>query len=521
VDRLVTTSSYPGKDQDPACRAVRITKTYGQTVVLDGASLELRRGEIHALLGGNGSGKSTFIKVLAGVVRADPGGFIEVGGSSVHAAEQTPALSRQMGFRFVHQGGGFFADMTVAENLALGSDFPTGRLGRINGRRLIARAKTTLDRFDLHLDPSAPMNSLSVGDQMMVAIARVFQEQEAGVSEVLVLDEPTAALPSDEADQVLSWLRRYAKEGRAVLYVTHRLDEVFALADRTTVLRDGAVVLDESTADLTKAALLEAVAGRRLQTEDSRPKVKAQNDDVVLAVNQLSVGPVEQVSFDVRRGEILGIAGLLGSGRSEILHAIFGLPACGGTMTLGGGDYQPRDSRDAMKRGVALLPEDRAAEAAFLDLPVYENASAASFRDYWRHGLFRRRAEREALQTDVRQLNIKAPSAVAPLSFLSGGNQQKVMFSRWTRTAPLLLLLDEPTQGVDVGARADIHREIRSLTESGVAVLIVSSDFDELASLCSRVLILRQGVLGDQLEDDEISVHTLTELAHDTEPVGV
>jgi len=513
VERAVTRAGeIPSEGVAYALRAVGLSKTYGTARVLDGVDLEVKPGEIHALLGGNGSGKSTLIKVLAGVVDAD-GGTIDVFGDTVDARDQTPGRSREQGFRFVHQTGGFFSDMTVADNLALGQGFPTVARHRIDGRKLRARSQKVLHGFEIDIDPGAKMGSLRVADRMMVAIARALQAEDENSRAILVLDEPTAALPEHEVDLLLSAVRRYASAGHAIIYVTHRLDEVFDLADELTVLRDGVSILTESVSKVTMPRLVETIAGMPVDAASS-PPAPPSSQRTALRVEHLEVPPLRDVSFAVAPGEIVGVAGLLGSGRSELLRALFGALPFKGTVRLAGEPFAPSSPRHAMRRGVGFVAEDRVADSAFLDRPVSENASAASISSYWRRGVLDRRRERRDARKSIEDLGIRAPSERAPLAALSGGNQQKVILARWLRRAPKLLLLDEPTHGVDVGARADIHDEVRRLAAKGASVLIVSSDFEELAELAERVIVLHGGVVAEELVGHEISAHRLTVAAY-------
>lgn len=500
-----------------ALRVTGLTKTFADTRALVGVSLEARHGEILALLGGNGSGKSTAIKVLAGVHAADPGGQVEINGAVRPLDDWDAHRAREAGIRFVHQDMGVFPELSVAENLALGHGYPTA-VGRIRWRELRRDARRALDRYGLDVPETALLGTLRPADRAMVAVARALQDTEEGSGDVLVLDEPTASLPAAEVEVLMSALRRYADAGRAIVVVTHRLDEVRAWADRVVVLRDGRNVGERRVAEVSDDDLIELITGRPVDA--LYPEEHAgSGTEVVLRVRGVSAGPLRGVDLDVHDREIVGVAGLLGSGRSELLRGLFGTYPIEGTVELAGRPHRPRDARRAMAAGVAYVPEDRAADGAFGDLSVRHNLSAAVVRRYWSRGRLQHAQERVDARRLVRDFGVKTASVDVPLATLSGGNQQKVVLARWLRRDPSLLLLDEPTQGVDVGARADIYRFIRDAADAGTAVVVVSSDFEELAGLCDRVLVLRDGVIAAEVSGQQLTAHRLTELVQRTRPV--
>lgn len=500
-------------------RASGISKTFAGTRVLRDAALEVRRGQVHALLGGNGSGKSTLVKVLAGVYRADPGGAIEMGGESIAADSWNVSDAKTRGLHFVHQDPAVFGQLTVAENIAIGRGFKTGLGGRIDWRAQRRRAAEIIDRFSIPATPDTPVAALRPADRTMVAIARALQDQEGAHDGVLVLDEPTASLPVSEVDILLAALRRYAQAGQTIVYVSHRLSEVLDLADVVTVLRDGDVVSSRPVPGLTEPALVEMIVGRPLAQVFPEPPHN-EDREVVLRVRGLAAGPLRSVDLDLHRGEILGIAGLLGSGRSELLRALFGdLPRTDGEVVLNGAPYAPARPSQAMRAGVVMVPEDRGAEAMFTDLSVRENLSAAVVSRYWSRGRLRHGRERSEARSLVAQFGVRPATDAPPVGTLSGGNQQKVVMARWLRCEPTVLLLDEPTQGVDVNARADIYAHVRAAAARGTSVIVVTSDFEELARVTDRVLVLRDGVVAAELRGSEIEPHRLTELAYLTQEV--
>ena len=493
-----------------------LSKTYAGTLALDGLELELRRGEIHALLGGNGSGKSTTIKILAGVVPPDPGGVLTINGEDVPAEDWSPARAHAAGLRFVHQQPAVFPDLTVAENLALGAQFPKGVGGRIDWSQLNARTAELLAKYNVPARPTAPLRTLRAADRSRVAIIRAMQDLVEGDEGVLILDEPTAALPDREVEHLLDALRTYAENGQTILYVSHRLDEVLSVADRITVLRDGRKVATVDAKGLKESDLIELIVGRPI--ERAIPSSYAEiADDATLVIRGLTGGPLRGVDLTLRRGEVLGIAGLLGSGRSELLRMLFGAyPIDAGSVLLEGADYRPGTPDAAMKAGVAYVPEDRQADAVLAGCSVRHNLSAGQAGDYFHRLLFRHSKERADSARSISDFLIRVAGDTLPIETLSGGNQQKVILARWLRRHPKVLLLDEPTQGVDVGARAEIYQLVRRATAAGTSVILVVSEPEELAHASDRVAILRGGRITAVVEQP-LDAHRLTELMNSSE----
>jgi ribose transport system ATP-binding protein len=515
----------------------RLAKTYQETKALAGVDLDLEPGEIHALAGGNGSGKSTLVKLLAGVAQADPGGTIAIGGQEFPADRMGPEAAWAAGLRFVHQDVGVFEDMTVEENLALGHGYATGFGGRIRWGRLRARAVELISRYEIAASPTTRIAALRPASRTMLAVARALQDgHDTAARGVLVLDEPTAALPRHESELLLSALRRFAGQGWAVLFISHHLAETLHLVDRVSVLRDGVKAATVEVGDLTERRLVELIVGRALDSAvpKSAPLDSAvakanvaltpptvTDDRVVLRVEALSAGLLRDVSFTLGEGEILGVAGLLGSGRSTLLRTLFGeISPTAGHMLLGGRELRSRGPAQAMGREIAYIPEDRAGEAALAELSLRENLSAATIPSYWRILWMARRAEHHDARRLLGDYGVKAWGPAQPLLTLSGGNQQKVIFARWLRRRPRLLLLDEPTQGMDVSARADIYRIVRDAASRGTAVVLVASNFEELAQVSDRVLVLRDGRVAAQVRPPHLDATTLTEftLATEKEP---
>ncbi len=487
------------------CLRVRdVAKAFAGTKALAGASFEVARGTIHALIGGNGSGKSTLMKILAGVETADAG-EIEIRGERHDAASQTPARARAAGLHFVHQQNSTFPDLTVAENLALGRGFDTALGARIRWRVTRRRAAEVLSRLEIDVAPDAPVNQLGPATQMMVAIARALQDQEGASDGILLLDEPTASLPAHEVDVLLAALKRYAAAGQTIVYVTHRLEEVMQIADSATVLRDGSVVARLCRDELDHTTLVSLIMGRAV--EETSFRSSRAPGEVVLEASGFAGGGG---GFELRAGEVIGVAGLLGSGRTSMLRQLFGVAGGDAEVRMHGRPLMLRDCTDAMRAGIAYIPEDRTADAVFADLSVKENLSITALGSYWRRGRIDRGRERRSARDLMSSFRVRAASEEAPLATLSGGNQQKVILARWLQRKPGVLLLDEPTQGVDVGSRAEIHGIVREIVDRGAGALIVSSDFSELAAVCDRAIVLRRGrvvaeVPGGDLTEDVLN----------------
>jgi ribose transport system ATP-binding protein len=470
---------------------------------------------VHALVGGNGSGKSTLIKILAGVYQADDGGTIEIGGhGAVDVCDWTAPRAHTAGLRFVHQNPGLFLDLTVAENIAIGAGFPTDQVGRIRWQALRERTADLIRLYHLRATPDQPLRVLRPADRTMVAIARALQDQKANRGGILVLDEPTTSLPEADTQFLLDNLRRYAAEGQTIIYVSHIIDEVLALADRVSVLRDGLLVGTVSAAGTSEAEVVRMIVGRRLEVGAGQAS-GASGGEVVLEARGLSGGPVRGVNLELHRGEVLGIAGLLGAGQAELLRMLFGaFPVEAGELTVGGRSRRFAHPSEAMAAGIGYLPSERAAEALFPTMTVRENITGGSIRRYFRALRLRHGEEGRDAVAAMKEFLIRAPSDRAPAFTLSGGNQQKMVLARWLGRRPRILLLDEPTQGVDVGSREEIYTLLHAAAAAGTSVILVSSDFAELERLCHRVAIMRRGRLVTEVAAPDIDRHRLAELAH-------
>jgi ribose transport system ATP-binding protein len=487
-----------------------LSKRYGATEALVAVDLNLRRGEVHALLGSNGSGKSTLVKLLCGIERADAG-VLNVNGQTIDARTIGPVAADRFGVRVVHQQEAVFPGLTVAENLAAGHGFPASRGVRIRWRALEHHTQRVLDRFEIDVRPQDRVDDLSPSRRRMLLIARALQNDDVLEGGVLILDEPTAALPRHEVQLLLGALRSYAKSGLVVLFVTHRLDEVVGLAERATVLTDGHVTALPCGDELTTERLVELVCGRTTSELGAAHGAARPRGESLLKVKDLAGGSVVSATFEVFAGEIVGVAGITGSGRTSLLQMIFGLHSpTTGEITIDGG-HQARGHRHP---SIGYVPEDRQRDATFAGLTLRENLTAASVHDFRRRGRLNHHLERSAALELIARFDIRASSDQQPFTSLSGGNQQKAVLARWIRKQPRLLLLDEPSAAVDVGARADLHSFIRETADSGAAALVVSSDFEELTQLCDRVIVLRRGRTVAELTTSGLSPIRLEHLAN-------
>lgn len=502
-----TAGSTPGL----ALQLSELTKQFGGTHALDRAALNVRRGTVHALLGGNGSGKSTTIKILAGVYPADSGS-LRIFDEDFPLASYSSAHAQKAGLRFVHQDLGLFEELSIEENFALDAGYPVRRSGSIRWRALRERVTTLLQDYELDADPRTPVKDLRPSDRTMVAIARALQDQEGGEL-ILVLDEPTASLAHHESNLLLRKVRARADRGQTVVIVSHRLQELLSVADDFTVYRDGRVAGTLVDAKPTEDELVEIMAGGSVQALRPTGSVSHQTGTRALTVSGLAGGPLMGVDLTVHAGEIVGVAGLVGSGRTSLLQTIFGAhrPSAG-TIVLDGEPFAPHHIDEAMDRGVGMVPEDRGRDAVFADLSVSENIAVSVLRENWTTRWMPRAKERGVARALIAKFGIRVAGAEALFSSMSGGNQQKSIIARWLQRDPRLLLLDEPTQGVDVMSRSDIYAVIRDAASTGCAVLVASSDMSELHALCDRVLILRSGRIVDEVVAGALDVDDLTRM---------
>jgi len=478
-----------------------VRKAFGRVTALRDGVIDLYAGESHALLGENGAGKSTLVKILAGVYRAD-GGEVLIEGRRVdfHGA----AASRAAGVAVIYQEPTLFPDLSVAENIFMGRQ-PLAAGRRLDRSAMNRAARQVFAQLGVALDVERPARGLSVADQQLVEIAKALSLD----ARVLVMDEPTAALTSVEVDRLFEVMRTLRDQGAAVLFISHRLEEAFASCQRVTIMRDGRFVRSAAIDDVTVEEIIHSMVGRNLDAQF--PKTVTPPGDVVLEVEQLSSdGVFSNISFSVRRGEIVALAGLVGAGRSEVARAVFGIDRrTSGRVRVGGKELPNGSAQAAMAAGVALVPEDRRQQGLVMDLGIDRNVALASLRHLQRMGLIRGARERSLALEWAGRLQLRFDRINRPVSTLSGGNQQKVVLAKWLARRPSVLIIDEPTRGIDVGTKAEVHRILDGLVAEGMAVLMVSSELPEVLGMADRVLVLREGRLTADLaraEADEAKI---------------
>ncbi len=474
--------------ETPVLALRALAKSFGGARALRGVDFELRAGEVHALLGENGAGKSTLIKIVTGAHQPDSG-TITVAGERVSGL--SPAAAQRLGIACIYQQPALFPDLTVAENIALRLESGAA-LRKIDWRARQSRALELLQRLGANLAPEAEVRSLSMPEQQLVEIACALG---AG-ARIVIMDEPTASLTHKEQHLLFAVVRELRKSGVGIIYISHRLEEIFALADRVTVLRDGESVGTHAVSTMSEASLIRLMVGREMT--QIYPPSEATPREVVLALRNVgrAASGVRGVSFEVRAGEIFGLAGLVGAGRTELARIVFGItPIETGEITLHGESLAPQSPQDAVARGIAYVPEDRRRHGVVLELPIEQNITMAIHRRKFPGTWLRFGTERSLALEFIHELAIKCAGPNAPGGSLSGGNQQKVSLARWLATKPKLLILDEPTQGVDVGAKSEIHRIIRRLAKDGLAVVLISSDLPEVLGMSDRIGVMRGGTL--------------------------
>ncbi|MPZ84942.1 MAG: ATP-binding cassette domain-containing protein [Actinophytocola sp.] len=479
------------QDATPLLEVREVAKSFGAVAAVRGCSFRLYPGEVHALVGENGAGKSTIVKMLAGVHRPDTGTLLVSG----EPAEFTgPGDAKAAGIAVIYQEPTLFPDLSVAENIAMGRQ-PRGRLGVIDRGRMRREAAELFTRLGVRIDPGRPARGLSIADQQIVEIAKAI----GGRASVLIMDEPTAALSTVEVERLFAVVRALRDEGAATLFISHRLEEITALCDRVTIMRDGAHVSTDPIGELTVEEMVRRMVGRDLDA--LFPKQDVEPGAVVLEVEGLSRdGVFRDVSFDVRAGEIVALAGLVGSGRSEVVQAVFGVDGRdAGTVRVNGKRVRAGSSRSAMAAGMALVPEDRRQQGLVMDLSIQRNITLPRSGALARLGFLGGGGERREAARWTERLRTKYGRLADPAGTLSGGNQQKVVLAKWLSTTPRVLIVDEPTRGIDVGTKAEVHRLMSTLAADGVAVLMVSSELPEVLGMADRVLVMREGRIAAEI----------------------
>jgi ABC-type sugar transport system ATPase subunit len=476
---------------EPLLRLAGISKGFPGVQALNDVRLDLFAGEVHALMGENGAGKSTLIKILCGVQPPDSGEII-LDGKPVSIG--SPVEAHHLGISPVHQELHLEPYLSVAENIYLGRQ-PTNRFGLIDRRRMHAEAEGILEELGVSLDPKAIVGRLSIAERQVVAIARVVSTR----ARIMIFDEPTSSLTRRESELLLAMISRLRDQGVGVIYVSHRMEEIFDLCDRVTVFRDGKYVATRQVSETSLNELVHMIVGRNIAS--LAPRAATGPGPVVLDVRALSKrGLLKEISFSLRRGEILGLAGLVGAGRTELARTIFGdIHADSGEIFIDGVAVQNRSPRQAIAAGIGLVPEDRKEQGLVLDLTVMSNIGMPLLDTLTRFGVVSNRRERQLAQRYVKDLAIRTPSVDQKVMYLSGGNQQRVVISKWLATQPKILIVDEPTRGVDIGAKSELHALLRELAAGGMAILMISSDMPEILAISDRILVMHQGRIAGEL----------------------
>ena len=501
----------------PLLQLQAIDKTFPGVQALKDAQFDVRRGEVHALIGENGAGKSTLIKIVAGVYQPDTGSM-RLDGAQVRF--DNPREAQLAGIATIYQELGLYPELSVAENIFMGHA-PTRQRGffrTVDWQRMETEAEALLAELNIHnLDAGAKVGALNVGNRQRVEIAKALSLD----ARILIMDEPTAALTEADVEQLFSIVRLLRDRGVSIIYISHRLSEVFELADRVTVLRDGQYIGTQQVRDTSESELISMMVGRTI--DNLFPKQRARIGQVALEARNLNRPPLTRdVSFTVRAGEIVGLAGLVGSGRSETAQVIFGvLPAESGEIWLNGEQVEIHRPSEAVKHGIGYVPEDRGHQGLVREMTIRENTSMAVLETVSRNSFVNRAKERLLANRSIKQLSIRATGPEQIVNKLSGGNQQKVVVSKWLASSPKVLIMDEPTRGVDVGAKSEIHRLMSQLAaEEGLAILMISSELPEILGMSDRILVMREGRLVGEFNRDEATQEVIAHAMMSSEPLS-
>lgn len=481
-----------------------ISKSFGTNKVLEKIDLVLHSGQVHALMGENGAGKSTLMNILTGLFPASSGTIVIDG---VEKQFSNPQEAEAFGISFIHQEMNTWPDMTVLDNLFLGREIK-GTFGLLDQKAMKEKAKRAFDRLGISIPLDLPIGSLSVGQQQMIEIAKSLLSEVS----LLVMDEPTAALTDRETESLFQMIASLKKAGVGIVYISHRMEEIFRVTDLITVMRDGIVIDTKPTAETNPAELVKKMVGRDI--DDYYPAKAAELGELVFEVENLSGECFKDISFQVRRGEILGFSGLMGAGRTEVMRAIFGLDKrTAGRIRLNGQDIQVTNPVQAIRAGIGFLTEDRKEEGLILDFSIKDNMTLPSHKDFSKNGFFDDKTSRDFVQKMIDRLRIKSGRPEMVVGNLSGGNQQKVVLAKWIGIAPKVLILDEPTRGVDVGAKREIYQLMNELAERGVPILLVSSDLPEVLGVSDRIVVMHEGRITGELSRGEATQEKVMQLA--------
>ncbi|WP_394554101.1 sugar ABC transporter ATP-binding protein [Agromyces sp. MMS24-JH15] len=476
----------------PMLELSRVVKSFGPVVALRSGSLRLDSGSIHALVGENGAGKSTLVKIVAGLYRRDAG-ELRLRGEDVDFT--STAQSKAAGIAVIYQEPTLFPDLSVTENIFMGRQ-PVNRFGRIDRKAMRREAEALFQRLGVAIDPERPAEGLSIADQQVIEIAKAVSLD----ARVLIMDEPTAALSGVEVDRLFAVARSLRDEGRALLFISHRFDEIFALCDTVTVMRDGSYVSTTPIADTTVDELVRQMVGR--DVTELFPKLEAEIGEPLLEVEGLTkTGVFHDITFTVRAGEIVGLAGLVGAGRSEVARAVFGVDQYeSGSVRISGRTLPKHRPDAAIRQGIALVPEDRRKQGLVLESSVARNVSIVIREQLSKAGLITSASENRAAKVWASRLEVKTTALSTIAGTLSGGNQQKVVLGKWLATEPTVLIIDEPTRGIDVGTKAEVHRLLSELAGRGMGILMISSELPEVLGMADRVLVMREGRITAEID---------------------
>ena len=500
-------------DEELLLQASDITKSFPGVKALDGVDFKVRRGRLNALLGENGAGKSTLMNILAGVFPPDSG-TITLSGR--HVEFRTPREAQEAGVSIIHQELNLVPELSIAENIFIGRE-PIGKFGLLDYKRMNGGAAELLDELELDVDPRTPVGRLKVGAQQVVEIAKALSFK----SRVIIMDEPTSAISGHEVEILFRQIRRLKKNGVGLIYITHKLDELKKIADDVTVFRDGRLVGECEFEKISRDEMIRMMVGRELS--DLFPKSAPKPGEVVVRVRDLCLRHpdrpddfvVKDVSFDVRRGEVLGVFGLMGAGRTELLQTLFGMhsEASSGEVEVDGGFVDIRSPKDAIAFGLALVPEDRKEEGVVLEQSIAHNTTLSCLPRIERFGLLQPKLEQDLVEDYVGRLRVKTPSIEQRVVDLSGGNQQKVVLAKWLATEPKILLLDEPTRGIDINAKKEIYALIDELAQSGFGVVMVSSELPEILGISDRILVMCEGRMAAVFQRADATEENIVEAA--------
>ncbi len=478
-----------------------ITKVYPGVVALNKVSMDFHKGEVHALLGENGAGKSTLIKIIAGAITPEEG--------SIYFGDKkydriTPHLARTNGVEVIYQEFNLVSSLSAAENICLGDK--TGRF--VNFREMERKTKEIFDQFNIDIDPTALVRDLPSSHQQIVEISKAVSKK----AKILIMDEPSAPLSVSEVESMFNIIRQFKKQGVTIIYISHRIDELFAISDRVTVMRDGCYVDTKNTCETSRKELISLMVGRELK--ESYPVKKIKSEEISLELRNVTGNGDEDISFKLRKGEVLGVAGLVGAGRTELAKVIFGAEKIeSGEILIDGFSVKIKSPQDAIKYGIGLIPENRKEEGCFLDMTIEWNISFANIKNISRRFIVNTKKEREQAEKYRDLLKIKTPSLEQKVKNLSGGNQQKVVLAKVLATNSKIIIFDEPTRGIDVGAKQEIYKLICLLAEEGNAILMITSDMEELLGMSDRIIVLSEGKFAGIVEKPDFSQNHILELA--------